>query len=132
MSKVKEDLKALYKFTPNLNFDRNFFGQLILGEYSSLDQLKSKILTGKEPFELINLCEFNSKDRFKLLYRASDDGFNSQYFHSKCDGKANTLTILKASESYFIFGGFTTVNWESLTSDVELSQRSNYNLFDMN
>jgi hypothetical protein len=40
-------------------------------------------------------------------------GFAANDFHSKCDGHANTLTILKASESSFIFGGFTTIAWNS-------------------
>jgi len=45
------------------------------------------------------------------LYRATRDGFGSRNFHSKCDGHSNTLTLLKAKESQFIFGGFTTVSW---------------------
>jgi hypothetical protein len=54
-----------------------------------------------------------------LLYRATRDGFGSDVFHSRCDGHANTLTILKAKGSQFIFGGFTTAirdgssRWES-------------------
>ena len=36
-----------------------------------------------------------------------------QVFHSKCDGHSNTLTIFKAKGSYNIFGGYTTVAWES-------------------
>jgi hypothetical protein len=47
------------------------------------------------------------------LYRGTRDGFGAKDFHSKCDGHSNTLTILKAKESSFIFGGFTTVDWES-------------------
>jgi hypothetical protein len=47
------------------------------------------------------------------LYRATRDGFDSNDFHSKCDGKSNTLTILKAKENKCIFGGFTTVSWDS-------------------
>jgi hypothetical protein len=38
------------------------------------------------------------------------DGFGSNDFHSKCDGHANTLTILKVK--YNIFGGFTSVDWQ--------------------
>ena len=30
-----------------------------------------------------------------LLYRASRDGFTGQAFHSKCDGKGNTISIIK-------------------------------------
>ena len=55
--------------------------------------------------ELLELCWFNSGDKFKLLYRKSEHGFDANDFHSKCDGKANTLTILKANG--FIFGGLT-------------------------
>ena len=44
------------------------------------------------------------------MYRASQDGFHSSKFHSKCDGKGNTLTILKANG--FIFGGFTSIAWD--------------------
>ena len=46
-----------------------------------------------------------------MIYRASDHGFRAKDFHSKCDGKANTLTVLKANG--FIFGGFTTATWDS-------------------
>ena len=30
-----------------------------------------------------------------LLYRASEDGFGADAFHSKCDGKSNTMIIIK-------------------------------------
>ena len=45
------------------------------------------------------------------------EGFGSSDFHSKCDGHANTLTIFKAKESKFIFGGLTSVRWDSLSGD---------------
>ncbi len=47
------------------------------------------------------------------MYRGTRDGFGSNDFHSKCDGHSNTLTILKAKQSSYIFGGYTTVSWES-------------------
>ena len=93
----------------NSSFEQNSFGQLNLNEYP-IDPL-SQILIGEQPSELYKLCEFSSKDKFSLLYRASQDGFGSNNFHSKCDGKGNTLTILKANG--FIFGGFTTKSWDS-------------------
>ncbi len=62
---------------------------------------------------MIELCEFSSNDIWSLLYRGTRDGFDSGDFHSRCDNHSNTLTILKAKESKFIFGGFTTVSWES-------------------
>jgi hypothetical protein len=89
------------------------FGQLYLNEYSSIDQFKSQILSDNQPSELINLCEFSTKDKWTLLYRGTRDGFGANDFHSKCDGNSNTLTILKAHGSSYIFGGFTSIIWEN-------------------
>ena len=70
-------------------------------------------MTSKQQLELIKLCEFDSgNSSFKLLYTASRDGFRGSDFHLKCDGHANTLTILKAKGTEFIFGGFTSVTWD--------------------
>ncbi len=48
----------------------------------------------------------------KLLYRASTNGWASSNFHSCCDNKGMTLTIIKTITNR-IFGGFTTVSWDS-------------------
>ena len=47
-----------------------------------------------------------------LIYRASRDGFTSQEFHSKCDNKENTITIIKNNLDY-VFGGFIRKGWNS-------------------
>ncbi len=47
-----------------------------------------------------------------LLYRATRDGFTSQAFHSKCDGKKNTITIIKNNLNY-VFGGYASSAWNS-------------------
>ncbi len=47
-----------------------------------------------------------------LLYRATRDGFDSQAFHSKCDGKRNTITIIKNNLNY-VFGGYASSAWNS-------------------
>jgi hypothetical protein len=36
----------------------------------------------------------NSKNG-TLLYRGTRDGFTAKSFHEKCDGKENTITIIK-------------------------------------
>ena len=51
----------------------------------------------------------------KLLYRASIDGYESDNFHQKCDGKKNTV-ILVATDKNKIFGGFTEIEWDSSDS----------------
>jgi hypothetical protein len=52
------------------------------------------------------------------LWRGSRDGFRARDFHSRCDGHANTLTLIVTAASEFdvggfVFGGFTPVKWES-------------------
>jgi hypothetical protein len=48
-----------------------------------------------------------------LLYGATRDGFTGLSFHSKCNGKANTVTIIKTDGDY-VFGGYTAAEWKSL------------------
>jgi hypothetical protein len=76
-------------------------------DFSNINPFKSQILEGEQQcLELIDLCEFSPNDKWSLLYRGTRDGFGSDDFHSKCDGHSNTLTIIKAKESEFAFGGF--------------------------
>jgi hypothetical protein len=111
-SQVKDNLVIMNEFKPNLSFNQDSFGQLYLNEYSNKDLFKSQILSGKQPLELIKFCESSSNDKWSLLYRATMDGFHSRDFHSRCDNHSNTLTIIKAKDSSYIFGGFTTVSWD--------------------
>jgi hypothetical protein len=111
-SQVKNELKRMNEFKPNLSFSQNSFGLLHLNEYS-FDPFKSQILSGQQPLDLIKLCEFSSNDKWTLLYRGTRDGFGANDFHSKCDNHKNTLTILKAKGSPYVFGGFTSINWNS-------------------
>jgi hypothetical protein len=58
-------------------------------------------------------AEFRVK-RVSLLWRGSRDGFKAQEFHGRCDGHANTLTVILDTKGN-IFGGFTPLEWESRT-----------------
>jgi hypothetical protein len=108
MHQVKVHLKASNDLRPNLHFfnqtETAIFGSIKLSLYSGTNSLKSEILKGEQQCsELIKLCEFSPNDKFTLLYRGSRDGFSSNVFHSKCDGHLNTLTIVRAKESSYIF-----------------------------
>jgi len=111
-SQVNDELTRMNEFTPNVSFNKDSFGQLRFNEYSNKDLYKSQILAGTQPSELIELCGFSLKNKWTLLYRGSRDGFGATDFHSKCDGNSNTLTILKAKGSSYIFGGFTSITWD--------------------
>lgn len=53
----------------------------------------------------------------ELIYRGSRDGFTSSSFHSKCDGVAKTITVIK-SEDGSVCGGYTEAEWSSVTGYV--------------
>ena len=62
-----------------------------------------KILKGWLPEVLVG--------EWRLLFRASRDGFAASAFHSKCDNKGPTVTVVKSFAN--IFGGFTEKPWTS-------------------
>jgi hypothetical protein len=62
--------------------------------------------------QLISLCEFPPTQKWELKYRASRDGFKSTDFHTKCNGIANTFTVIKTTSGN-IFSGFTEKAWNS-------------------
>jgi len=81
-----------------------------------LDELKpkpfgeSKILTNKEQQQILKgWLPTEMEGEWRLLFRASRDGFGSENFHSKCDNKGPTITIARSGE--YIFGGFTEESW---------------------
>ncbi len=83
-------------------------------EFDLLDKkiMDSVILEfDKQYRDLMSLCRMEGQ-KWRLLYRATRDGFGSADFHRKCDDKPNTLTIIKATNSA-IFGGLTSESWSS-------------------
>jgi hypothetical protein len=112
INQLKKVLIKLNEFDANLSFNRDSFGSLVLNE-SSILPFDSKILRQDQIIDLIKLCKFNSGDMWILLYRGSRDGFGAEDFHSKCDEKSPTLTIIKAQDSDFIFGCYTEAEWDS-------------------
>jgi hypothetical protein len=117
MNQIKEFCEETNGFQPNLSAfnQEDLFGSLKVNELcSNMNLFKSEILNDeRQSVELIKLCEFAPTDKWSLLYRGTRDGFGSQDFHSRCDGHSNTLTILKAHDSSYIFSGFTSVDWDN-------------------
>ena len=46
----------------------------------------------------------------KLLYRGSRNGWGAANFHSCCDKKGPTVTVIKSGN--YIFGGYTDQHWD--------------------
>ena len=51
------------------------------------------------------------KREWRLLFRASRDGFAASTFHFQCDNEGPTVAVVKSGEN--IFGGFTEKPWAS-------------------
>jgi hypothetical protein len=67
--------------------------------------------------------EFRDK-RIWLLWRGSRDGFRARIFHRRCDGHANTLTVIEDTNGN-IFGGFTPTKWELVLWNGKFYEESN-------
>jgi hypothetical protein len=98
----------LFKFEKNIEkLNKSILGKTKIEKL----MIDSVILLNKLQINnLMSLCEFNMVNKWTLLYRASQDGFEAARFHSKCDNKPNTLIIIK-TENGNIFGGYTEQSW---------------------
>lgn len=82
----------------------------------------SKILTNQDQVTLIRKWLKRENMGLKLLYRATRDGFNGNSFHSKCDGKGETITLIKTENTGKIFGGYLDKNWETKEAWINSSK----------
>ena len=59
------------------------------------------------------LNEFYEKNdaHWKLIYKAKRDGFRGRNFHSQCDTRGPTMTIIKSKGDGYVFGGYTACPW---------------------
>ncbi|XP_073249635.1 uncharacterized protein [Porites lutea] len=49
--------------------------------------------------------------KWALCWQASTHGWAASTFHSRCDGKNHTITIIKKDQ--YVFGGYTDIPWEA-------------------
>ena len=88
------------------------------------NNLKSKdILLNEEEKNMV--CDWileSMKSKWKkinmtLLYKISQHGNSASTFHSRCNGKGYTLTLVRNTKGYRC-GGFTSKSWSSCNSNV--------------
>ena len=53
--------------------------------------------------------------KLEMIMKGSEHGFSANIFHELCDDKGPTLFVVE-SEHGKIFGGFTSVSWNSLNA----------------
>ncbi|CAH3178267.1 unnamed protein product, partial [Porites lobata] len=84
------------------------------GNFTS-EMTMDSVIIAENGFYLCHLKQFltpavGSISHWKICYRASKHGRYDFIFHQRCNGKNNTLTIIKKDE--YVFGGFTDISWE--------------------
>jgi len=97
---------------------KNFIAEIKyygLKEYFKKDLKKtglkgSSVLNKKEMKQLEKWI--GSKGKWKLIYKATKDGFDANVFRSLCANKGPTITVIKSSTGY-IFGGYTPISWST-------------------
>ena len=81
--------------------------------------LESTIVNEKDEIAKLSKVLFeklSSKSvKLKLLYTSSADGDTKEEFHSKCDDKGATLTLVQ-TEFGHVFGCYTSLSWSSVKS----------------
>ncbi|GBB99885.1 hypothetical protein RclHR1_03670005 [Rhizophagus clarus] len=58
--------------------------------------------------------DFDSPYEFRLLFRASEDGFSPINFHRICDNRQSTLVVIKIRGTGEIIGGYNPIRWKPL------------------
>ena len=79
--------------------------------------LDSAILAGVDPVVRdafahdVTTAWLPDKRMGPVLYRGSVDGMTARVFHSKCDGKGPTLTLIRSADGS-VFGGYVGCHWK--------------------
>ena len=123
-NKIKELEGLIKKESENIKNNFEYYN----GEYKTSDEIvkfkekkkkfKEKIDTHILRYNELYLIETGVKTKlnknikkFTLLYKAINEGFLASNFHSKCDGKKNTVTLVETLNGKR-FGGFTDIAWD--------------------
>ena len=108
------DFKALIKSN----------GNKIIKNISYLKiNLDSLVIGRNEIYDTILKMWINPKKKItsKLLYRLSRDGPNFSTFHSLCDKKGPTLTLIELKDGYRL-GMYTPLDWDMSDTDKNSSE----------
>ena len=119
---LKTEIKELEKENQNLKENFELYNKVFLPT-EEIKRLKSINIDSHilKIYE-INLIEKGVQknlkkkiNKYTLLFRASRDGYRASNFHSKCDGKTSTVTLVETTTGRR-FGGFTDAQWDQNSS----------------
>lgn len=90
--------------------------KLLIASFTPNLWINSKILSSTEKDMLLAMVENHKITKkfvgceWKLLFRASKDGYTPKDFHDKCDGKENTVCFVE-TEFGHVAGGYVELAW---------------------
>ena len=93
---------------------------------------ESKLVRNEEDKKnLINwISSKGNINEIKLIYRATENGDDSESFFSKCSNKGPTISLIKTANNR-IFGGFTKAEWTNKKGKIRLKDENTF-LFSLN
>ncbi|UJR27907.1 hypothetical protein I4U23_009168 [Adineta vaga] len=68
---------------------------------------------------LLNEWIGHREQKWRLVYKAKRDGFNTDDFHRCADNQGPTVTVIQSKENGYLFGGYTSEPWTSSVQYVE-------------
>ena len=89
--------------------------------FENISKIDSQTLSPQQHDQILSWLPESSggkQVKLELLYRASRDGWQGQDFHSRCDSKGATVTVIKCTGG-FVFGGYADVSWHSRDGDSD-------------
>ena len=100
-------------------FIQNFFCDIVFVGLLALEAgINNSVIVGNNSEHLAYLNNWikpiRSDSDWKLCWRASRYGWGISRFHSLCDKKGPTITIIKVGK--YIFGGYTSLSWSEYGS----------------
>jgi len=123
--KIKELEALIKKESENLKYNIEYNRGIYLNSdeltkfKAEFDKFQEEIDTKIMRYNGLNLIRTGIKNKlqkkvkkFKLLYRASQHGYTSAFFHNLCDNKNNTVILVETTTGR-IFGGFTDATWDT-------------------
>jgi len=86
----------------------------LFGLEPTVESPDSNIINNNGHWKILHdwLKDDGSDGDFSLLYRGSRDGLSGSAFHSNCDNKGCTLTIIETTDGKVI-GGYSNAPWSS-------------------
>jgi len=106
---MENEIEELRDFKLSIVGSPDFHMSRIVKKESELDFVKETIK------ENLNLNKTIEEIKFVPLFSTSREGDLASQFHSKCNGKSNSLVLVKTKTGKR-FGGFTSLHW-SYTSN---------------